>query len=389
MRNDHHKKQFLVFSDDWGEHPSSCQHLFKRISQKHRVVWVNTIGMRNPKPSLADLGKAFFKVRNMLLSPARANGSLSNTGLTVSQPPMLPFAGLPSVRQLNSASVVMTVRSRMRKMGMESPMLVTTVPNACDYIGKCGESKVIYYCVDDFTQWPGLENAKVREMEQDLIRKSDLLFATSDKLYEKLSRSGKPTHLLTHGVDVDFFRQPATEEHRLLSRIPKPMVGYFGLFDERSDSGLLAELAQRMPDVSFVITGRMESDALYRRRLANIYFTGSVPYAELPQIVKGWDALILPYVVNDLTDSISPLKLKEYLATGKPVVSTPIAEVLKLERCVHIAETAAEWEKSLRACLDRPNSARQWPIEDFISNETWDKKVEAILQICRQYEDFR
>lgn len=373
---------FLVFSDDWGEHPSSCQHLFKRISQKHRVLWVNTIGMRKPRPAMSDLKKALYKVRRMLNSSNDAGKDLSCTGLTVCQPPMLPFIGLPGIRRINSVSVIRTIRSRLTELGMQSPILVTTVPNACDYIGKCGESKVIYYCVDDFTHWPGLENEKIRDMEQDLIRKSDLLLATSQKLYEKLFRSGKPTHLLAHGVDVDFFRQPATEEHPLLSRIPKPRVGYFGLFDERTDHDLLADVAASMPDVSFVITGRVESEALLRRGIGNIHFTGPVAYAEIPQMLGGCDALIIPYVVNDLTDSISPLKLKEYLATGKPVVSTPIPEVLRLKQYVHIAETPSEWGRAIRTCLDHPEGLKQKLGEDFWANETWDKKVEQFFEIC-------
>ena len=90
---------------------------------------------------------------------------------------------------------------------------------------------------------------------------------------------------MTHGVDIEFFQQSITREHLLLDRIPRPRVGYYGLFDERSDHDLLAELARRMPDVSFVITGRVESDRLRRQGIPNIHFTGSVPYTDLPAMV--------------------------------------------------------------------------------------------------------
>lgn len=382
MEPNRHTASFLVFSDDWGEHPSSCQHLFRRISKKHRVLWVNTIGMRNPRLALSDLGKAIHKVRKMVAGHDKNRFNLSGEGVTACQPPMFPFIGLPGVRRINCASVIRTVRAGMVKLEMDRPILVTTVPNACDYIGRCGESKVVYYCVDDFTQWPGLENEKVGEMERELIQKSDILLATSHKLYEKLSFSGRTPHLLTHGVDIEFFRESAAQEHPLLHGIPKPRVGYFGLFDERSNHGLLSEVASRMPDVSFVITGLVESDALRGRQLPNIFFTGSVPYLELPGMVRGWDALILPYVINDLTDAISPLKLKEYLATGKPVVSTPIPEVLRLKEHVFVAETAEEWEMALRYCLRHPGARENGPYKDFLANETWDKKAEEFLRIC-------
>jgi glycosyltransferase involved in cell wall biosynthesis len=384
MRSNRDEISFLVLSDDWGEHPSSCQHLFRHISQRYKVLWVNTIGMRNPKLDSTDFHKAVNKIRKMLgWSGDRIQEDLSRNGVIACQPPMLPFPKLPSVRQINKAIVRKSVRNRLARLGMMAPVLVATVPNACDYIGDLGESKVIYYCVDDFSEWPGLEKKMVRRMEDELIRKSDSMVATSQKLFDRLSKFGKPAYLMTHGVDTGLFKEIAPQEHPALDGIPRPRIGYYGLFDERSDHDLLAQLAQRMPDVSFVITGQVESERLRRRRIPNVHFTGSVPYAELPAMVKGWDVLILPYVINDLTDAISPLKLKEYLAAGKQIVSSPIPEVLKLQEYVFIAETAEEWEKSLRICLDRPENAKQKPGEDFWANETWEQKAKQFLNNVR------
>ncbi len=384
MRTGRDETSFLVFSDDWGEHPSSCQHLFRRISHQYKVLWVNTIGMRDPKPSLADLKKAVAKFRKMLRPhPNSSRDVPGEAEVDVCQPPMLPFSEFAGVRMINRASVVRSVRNRLAGLGMIDPILVTTVPNACDCIGNFGESKVIYYCVDDFSEWPGLEKGMVKKMEDELVRKSDCLVATSQKLFDSLSKSGKPTYLLTHGVDLEFFQQSIAREHTLLDGIPRPRVGYYGLFDERSDHDLLVELAGRMPDVSFVITGRVESERLRRQRMPNVHFTGSVPYADLPALVSGWDVLILPYVINDLTDAISPLKLKEYLALGKPVVSTPIPEVLKLRKYVFLAKTADEWEESLRICLDRPEGGKQKPGEDFWVNESWESKAANFMELCQ------
>ncbi len=377
--------QFLVLADDWDEHPSSCQHLFRHISQKYKVLWVNTIGMRNPKLALTDFHKAVNKMRKMFdWSGDRNPEELSGNGVVACQPPMLPFVKLPGVRRINKATVRKSVRKRLAELGMGSPMLVATVPNACDFIGDFGESKVIYYCVDDFSEWPGLEKKMVKKMEAQLIEKSDSLVATSQKLFDRLAGSGKPTYLLTHGVDAEFFRQNVAREHALLNGIPRPRVGYYGLFDERSDHDLLAQLAQRMPDVSFVITGRVESFALPQKKIPNVYFTGSVPYGELPAMIKGWDVLILPYLINDLTDAISPLKLKEYLAAGKPVVSSPIPEVLKMREYVFLARTAEEWEKHLRSCLFRPEGVNRMSPDRLLLNETWEKKAEEFLGICRE-----
>ena len=143
---------FLVFSDDWGEHPSSCQHLFRQISKTHKVLWVNTVGMRNPRPALSDFDKALSKVRRMFWGPVPSNKNKPAAGVIACQPAMLPFIRLPLIRRINCSSVIRTVRRWLARLGMQGPILVTTVPNACDYTGKCGESRVVYYCVDDFTE---------------------------------------------------------------------------------------------------------------------------------------------------------------------------------------------------------------------------------------------
>ncbi|WP_457570424.1 glycosyltransferase [Desulfovulcanus sp.] len=375
---------FLVFSDDWGEHPSSCQHIFKHIVKEYPVVWVNTIGMRMPRLNKTDAAKAIKKVKKMFLAtPHSGKGSVLHANLSVIQPFMLPFNKGP-VRKLNQHSVIKTVRQELKRRRLNSPVLVTTVPNACDYVGQCGEGKVVYYCVDDFAEWPGLEHDLVQQMEQDLISKTDIFIATSQKLYHKLSRFGKPIHLLTHGVDLEHFSNEPQEEHHLLKAIPKPRVGYFGLFDERTDQDLLAKIVSKLPEVSFVITGRIEADISRLTTFPNVYFTGPLPYEELPAMVKGWDVCILPYVRNALTESISPLKLKEYMATGKAVISAPIPEARFMGELIYIAETSEEWEKLIHLCIKpkKNDSKRDDDRASFLMSESWEKKTQYFLERC-------
>jgi glycosyltransferase involved in cell wall biosynthesis len=302
--------------------------------------------------------------------------------LDVCQPPMLPFLKMPGVRALNRTMVIKEVRRWLCQFGVKDFVFVTTVPNACDFIGILGESKIVYYSVDDFTEWPGLDKHLVQQMETDLIAKSDIFIASSNKLLNRLSKSSKPAHLLSHGVDLELFQTDPLVEHPLLKNIPEPRVGYFGLFDKRSDQNLIADVAQRMPDISFVITGPIEVSISYLKNFPNIYFTGSVPYNDLPEMVKGWDICFLPYLVNKQTAAISPLKLKEYLATGKPVISTPIAEANELKDYITVAESAVEWEKCFRICLYDCLQTRHAKNEQFLKNESWTKKADQFLKIC-------
>ncbi len=373
---------FVVFSDDWGEHPSSCQHLFRHIIGRYPVLWLNTLGMRTPTLTWSDLRKAYRKLARMVGGGPSPGAPAAGPRPTVCQPFMLPFTAVAGVRSLNRFSVVRAVRKAGRALDLRSPIVVSTVPNACDYVSGLNAAKVVYYCVDDFSTWPGLQHDLVRRMESQLIGRTDVLLATSQHLYRRLAATGKPVHLLTHGVDLDLFSQEASAEHECLREIPRPRVGYFGLFDERSDQELIAALAARMPEVAFVIAGPVVTDVERLRRLANIHFTGPVRYERLPALIRGLGALIIPYAVNEASNSISPLKMKEYLATGRPVVSTPLAEALLQRPHVTVAASVDEWQAALTEGLSVDIAARRRVMLEVLRGESWVEKAATFLDIC-------
>jgi hypothetical protein len=295
---------------------------------------------------------------------------------------MLPFSSIAAVRRFNQRSVIRTVLHATGEMGLQRPVVVTTVPNACDYVTHFDARRIIYYCVDDFTQWPGLEHDLVRSMETGLVKRADVLVATSRRLLASLSNSGKPVHLLTHGVDIGLFSQSAQAEHECLVGIARPRVGYFGLFDERSDQELIAAVAASMPWHSFVIAGPVVVDTARLRALPNIHFPGPIEYRRLPALIRGLDALLIPYGVNEFTASISPLKLKEYLATGKPVISTPLAESLLQQQHIMIAATAGEWIAALIAAASVDVAARTREMQSVLAGESWADKARCFLDLC-------
>jgi glycosyltransferase involved in cell wall biosynthesis len=350
------------------------------------VLWVNTVGMRSPTLTWTDLKKARVKVAKMLSGarpglPARTE----SLKLRVTQPKMLPFSA-PIVRKLNRASVVRNVNRSAADFGIQRPIVVCAVPNACEFVDSLNARSIIYYCVDDFTQWPGLDHQLVREMDRLMIEAADVLVATSKKLETRLSATGKPTYLLQHGVDLDLFGRESAAEHACLASVPRPRAGYFGLFDQRTDLALIAMLARRMPDFSFVFTGPVTADVHELKAIPNVHFTGPVPYHVLPEVIAGLDVLFIPYLVNDFTDSISPLKLKEYMVTGKPVVTTPMAEALPYADYVQIAKGAEQWEPALRASLDVDVTARRRLLAGVLSGESWDEKARVFLRWCMEHD---
>lgn len=376
------KPDFLVFSDDWGEHPSSCQHIFRHIAKDHRVLWVNTIGMRNPTLSWADARKVFIKVSKMLRRKGKAASATIEANITVCQPFMLPGCRFRAVKAFNARSVTRKVSELIDSLGMRETILVTTVPNASEYPELLKDRKVIYYCVDDFSLWPGLDADVVREMESQLVIQADCIIAASDSLFQRLSKYGKPTRLLTHGVDLELFSTPVTSELAVLQDIPTPRVGFFGLIDGRMDWDLLIPLAKRMPGVSFVFAGPVDASAGVLPRSENMYFVGRIAYQKLPQFIAGLKSLILPYRTGALAEALSPLKLKEYLATGKPIVISPIGEARKWMDALCIASTVEEWSNALRSQNRDGHLREHRRVGSDLSKESWEYKSVEFRKMC-------
>nr|WP_320193804.1 glycosyltransferase [uncultured Desulfobacter sp.] len=373
---------FIVFSDDWGEHPSSCQHLFRYIGSRYRTLWINTVGMRTPKLTKTDIYKAVHKIRRMFSRTAKhPSPQKFPDKLTVIQPLMLPFQNISCLRYFNKVSVQRAIQRFMRtQQSYKHLIYLITAPNGEDYAGLLDESKIVYYCVDDFSEWPGHDKQLIIEMEKSLISKSDLFFATADTLFTKLKKYGKPVFSFSHGVDVELFSNLPDRNHHWLDNIPRPIVGYFGLFDDRSDQKLLADTAKNHPDVSFVITGNVVTDVTLLEKEPNVYFTGPVPYQSLPAIVAGWDICMLPYKMNALTESINPLKLKEYIATGKPVISTPLPEVVSLSQWIHIHSGQDEWRKAITQILSgKELTGNCEERRQFIHEHSWENKALFML----------
>ncbi len=370
---------FLVFSDDWGEHPSSCQHLFRYISEDHSTLWVNTIGMRSPKLNLTDLKKAWKKIRKMIGRKQKTQTHQQHIAVEVVSPFMLPYAQLTPVRMFNKWSVIFSVRRKLKQLGMGHPIFVATVPNACDYVGYFEEKKTVYYCVDDFAHWPGHDKGYITSLEASLCAKVDLFIATSQNLFDRLVKIGKPTHLLTHGVDVEHFSNLPEAEHGCLNNIPKPRVGYFGLIDERLDQELLLQVAKALSDVSFVLTGSVEVDCSKLQDLSNIHFTGPVAYKWLPSVLTGLDVCMLPYKLDELSQSINPLKLKEYMASGKPIICTSLPALLEMQQYIQLADNDAEWSRVIVALtsvtLNNHETFAVEAREQFIQAEAWHVKA--------------
>ncbi len=389
---------FVVFSDDWGRHPSSCQHLFRRIIPHTEVLWVNTVGLRTPRLSLYDLKRA-LEILGGWIKGNRSNrseeipGSASSSNSPqVIRPFMLPFYGHKWARAFNDAMVWKALSKAMENFAPGKPrVLISTLPQTAGLFSRRAFYRNVYYCVDDFTNWGGVDGRTMASLEGELLGHCDVLIATSQGLLESRGPQVKTASLLTHGVDVKHFGSgsPTLPPPYALSSLPKPLVGMFGAFDARVDGALLKRVAESLGEGSVAIVGPIDRDIAEFATHKNIRFLGAVPYGELPAYAHCMQALILPYAVDRNTVNINPLKLKEYLATGKPVVSTPLPEAKRLEAFLRVAGPAefpaavlqalnhAETHAETRSAT--PPHATSKERDDFLVAEDWDRKA---MQFC-------
>ena len=358
----------IIFSDDWGRHPSSCQHLISQLLPRRQVVWVNTIGTRPPRLNWATATRGFEKLRQWA-SFRRA--ATARERLDTPTHPLPCGRGSPNPRVLNPkmwpsfrSRFGRTVNRRLLSRALRSvaatmpqpPIIVTTIPLVADLIGRVPAARWVYYCVDDFGVWPGLDGRTMRRMEEELVAKVDTVMAVSDTLRDHVAKLGKPSHLLTHGVDLDHFHKAESSRHTPcavagdgtrsvpatlgeLASFPQPLVVFWGVIDRRTDLAFVRTLGESMSGGTLLFVGPQDDPDPELLRLPRARALPPVPYGDLPALAARTAVLMMPYADLPVTRAMQPLKLKEYLATGKPVVVRKLPSTEPWADCLDVAET--------------------------------------------------
>ena len=370
-------RTILCFASGYDAPPTSKHHVMHILAERNTVLWVNYHASRAPTASSSDalhMARKLAEVFSGLRRPRR--------NLFVLTPLVVPLPASPWARRLNRALLIGQIRRALDRLRNGPLQIWSFTPDVAYALGHFGEEKVVYYCVDDHASFTGYDRQQVLRDEEALCRRADLVVTTSMALQRSKAPWNPNTILVPHGVDYEHFSRAVREDLPCppdIAAIPHPRLGFFGLIRDWVDLDLLADVARRRPDWHIVMIGDADSnvDLAQYRAIRNMHFLGRKSYADLPAYCKHFDVGLIPFKINELTEAVNPIKLREYLAAGLPVVSTPLPEVASHEEMICIAGGPAKWCHAVVMLLSGPGTTRTERAAR-ISGETWPDKVNAI-----------
>lgn len=308
-----------------------------------------------------------------------------------------PFA-LPTMQKYSSTTIHLNkillpflIKRRLKKLKFNNPILWIYHPRYHDAIGKFKEELIIYDCMDDFTSLLSDYEDRGRNAGDEgvLLRKADIVFAGGYSIAEIKRDSREHIHVFPSAVEIDHFKKALSDNLETpddIMDIPHPILGYWGAIDERVDHELLKRLAMKHPEWSIVLLGPIVKhkvgDTSYLNEIKNIFWLGPKDYSLLPNYAKAFDVCLIPFVLSREGKFLSPTKTLEYLATGKPVVSTPITDVVKFyHSVVRIADGPDEFGMAVMRCMEQDNASMKQERINFTENKSWEDTVEKMEKL--------
>jgi glycosyltransferase involved in cell wall biosynthesis len=362
--------------EDWWYHfPHSKNHIMKRLAKQNRVLFVNSITMGLPSVSNPDY---FLKIRRKLLSYLRWLRRVPE-GLYVLTPITLPSYNSRITRALNRLLLFVQLRLVMRLCGIRNPILWVASPAAVDVADHLGAKLVLYQVSDkyDANEDSALSPEVIRQMDLRLKNRAAVVMYSGKKLFEEADVPHR--YFLEQAVDFGHFATEAEETAADIAAIPRPVLGYFGFMDYVMDVVLIEQVAKLRPDWHWVLIGTKSN--LIQISSPNVHFLGRKTYNELPRYVKHFDVCVLPWSQKNVFTSYgSAIKVREYLATGKPVVISPLYEYLNTPG-VGIYRTTQEFIAAVEDALSTDTEAKRRVRQATVRNSTWDVRTQQVSRL--------
>jgi glycosyltransferase involved in cell wall biosynthesis len=358
----------LISSIDWDFNWQGHQEIATRLAAAgNRVLYIENMGVRTPR--LHDARRVLQRFFHWARSLPGGGVRQVSPGLYVCSPLILPPFGSATRRHLNRRVLFPFLLRAVERLHFKPDVIWTFLPTdtATDLVRlfKKTQSVVVYYCIADFAELSPHHN-EILTSEHTTIELSDVVFAQCQELAERCSVKSRKAHVFPFGVNMSRFAneklRPGANASRyspttFMSALPRPVIGYVGGIHKYLDTQMLAAMARARPDWSWVLVGPSQTSVRELKRIPNIYLAGPKVHRELPQYIRDFDVGIVPYKSNGYTATVVPTKINEYLAVGKPVVSTDLPEVIAFNNHHDIIITSPNHASQFIASIEKALSA--------------------------------
>ncbi|HKO36649.1 MAG TPA: glycosyltransferase [Pyrinomonadaceae bacterium] len=374
--------------DWWYHHPHSKNHLMRRFARAgNKVIFVNSISM-----GLAPMksGELLPRIKRKLKSYAKL-ARTTEEGITVVSPAVVPFFGSAAVTATNRRLLTAQIMSLAKRRGLTNPILWIAIPTAVEVVGRMNESLLIYHVSDKYdanTMDHATDPAFIRKLHERAIEAADLVFYSSRKLLEEATAGLEKSHLLEQAVDFDHWSRLSNGEMKIaeaVERIPQPRIGYFGAIEPwLIDQDLIKRASHERPDWNWIFIGN-KSRGLEIENLPNVHCLPPVSYDELPHYAAGFDVCVLPWNTEvPFTSYGSAIKVREYLATGKPVVISPLPEYESMRDVLRIGRSRDQFLELVDEALREEGTELALRRQSAVRAGTWDARAEWVSDLIEE-----
>ncbi len=377
-----------ISSIDWDFIWQGHQEIMSTLAaQGNRVLFIENTGIR--AVNWSDMPRLRHRLRNWWNSVRGFRQVRPN--LYLYSPLALPFPYSRLAQWVNRLLMNRDLRQWMRIMNFTSPITWTFLPTplAMDIVRTLNPKLLIYYCIDNFSV-SSQAARKILRAERRMLGQADLVFVTSQQLFRYTSEINPNVHWFPFGVNIEQFEKIRNESMRPLpeefNQIPSPRVGYVGGIHRWIDLDLLKQLALRRPDLQIVLVGPVQTDAGPLKGIPNIHWLGAKAHDQIPDYIRAFDVGLIPYRLTEYTDNVYPTKMNEYLAMGKPVVSTPLREIRFFNErqgdLVALGTNAEEFSRQIDKALSPRSDDPQRRIAVAREN-SWQVRIERMNDLIQ------
>jgi len=353
----------------------------KRYARLGKVLYVNSIVVR--KVNIHEGTMFFRRMKRKLRSITRGMRSSGVDNLTVYSPFSMPVHHISVARQFNRIAIRLQVQRCMHRLDIREPIVWVVCPGAAEVAVRLPYLKLVYQRSDRYEDLPGVDRRQVKLYDLLLKKHADLVIYVNRELMAQEKVDCKNALFLDHGVDYELFANAHKEQYILqeMKQIQHPILGFYGGIDDHtSDIPLVEKLADLLSDFSIVLIGNSSVDLSALASRKNVYLLGQKPYEQIPHYAKCFDVCFMPWQQNSWIEACNPIKLKEYLALGKPIVSTPFSELEHYKGLIYVASDAWSFAEAVRQACKEKNPELVAARREHVKNCTWDAKAKQVIE---------